>query len=200
MTSTNPELPQVYLARHGETEWSLAHRHTSFTDLPLTSRGEQNAHRLRARLKDLKFAGVFTSPLQRARRTCELAGFGAQAVVDADLVEWNYGAYEGRRSADIRKERPGWDLFRDGCPDGETADQVGARADRVITRLRAGHGDTLLFAHRHFLSVFAVRWVGLPAANGGVFFLSEASVSILSYDHTLAEPVIQLWNDRQHMT
>ena len=199
MTATNTELPKVYLARHGETEWSVAHRHTSFTDLPLTLQCEENARRLHERLKDIGFAVVLTSPLQRARRTCELAGFGKVAAVDSDLVEWNYGEYEGRRIAEIHKERPGWNLFRDGCPGGETAEQVGARADRVIARLRAGRCDTLIFSHRHFLSVFAARWVELLAASGGVFFLSEASVSILGYDHTLQEPVIQLWNDTQHL-
>jgi broad specificity phosphatase PhoE len=199
MTGTNSGLPKVYLIRHGETKWSLAHRHTSFTDLPLTSRGEQNARRLRGRLEDIEFAVVLTSPLQRARRTCELAGFGKVAAVDPDLTEWNYGKYEGRRSAEIRKERPNWNLFRDGCPGGETAKQVSARADRVIARLRAVHGNALLFAHRHFLSVFAVRWVGLSVARGGSLFLSEASVSILGYDHRLQEPVIRLWNDTHHL-
>src|SRR5664280_1984102 len=155
MTATKSELPKVYLARHGETEWSVAHRHTSFTDLPLTPQGEENARRLHERFKNIEIAVVLTSPLQRARRTCELAGFGKVAAVDSDLVEWNYGEYEGRRIADIHKERPGWNLFRDGCPVGETAGQVGVRADRVIARLRAGRGDTLIFSHRHFLSVLA---------------------------------------------
>jgi broad specificity phosphatase PhoE len=199
MTTAETELPKVYLARHGETEWSIAHQHTSFTDLPLTSRGEQNARLLREQLKDIEFAVVLTSPLQRARRTCELAGFGKVAVADSDLVEWNYGEYEGLRSVEIRKQHPEWDLFRDGCPGGETAEQVGARADRVIARLRASRGDALIFGHRHFLSVFAARWVGLSATNGGVFFLNEASVSILGYDHTLQEPVVQLWNDTHHV-
>jgi probable phosphoglycerate mutase len=199
MTATKTELPKVYLARHGETEWSVAHRHTSFTDLPLTPQGEENARRLHERFKNIDIAVVLTSPLQRARRTCELAGFGKVAAVDSDLVEWNYGEYEGCRIADIHKERPGWNLFRDGCPGGETAGQVGVRANRVIARLRAGRGDALIFAHRHFLSVFAARWVGLLAANGGVFFLSEASVSVLGYDHTLEEPVVQLWNDTHHV-
>jgi broad specificity phosphatase PhoE len=199
MTAANTELQKVYLARHGETEWSLAHRHTSFTDLPLTPEGEENARRLRERFENINFAVVLTSPLRRARRTCELAGFGNIAVVDPDLVEWNYGDYEGRRAVEIREQRPKWNLFHDGCPGGETAEQVGVRADRVMARLRAGHGNALLFAHRHFLSVFAARWVSLAAANGGVFFLSEASVSILGYDHTLEEPVIRLWNDRHHL-
>jgi broad specificity phosphatase PhoE len=199
MTDTNGTFPSVYLARHGETEWSIAHRHTSFTDLPLTPKGERNARYLQRRLGNVDFKIVLTSPLQRARKTCELAGFGNVAVVDPDLVEWNYGEYEGRRIAEIRKERPDWNLFRDGCPGGETAEQVSARADRVIARLRAVHGNALMFAHRHFLSVFAVRWVGLSAAKGGSLFLNEASVSILGYDHTQQEPVIRLWNDTHHL-
>jgi broad specificity phosphatase PhoE len=188
------ELPKVYLTRHGETQWSITGKHTGVTDLPLTARGERNARQLGERLKGLRFAAAFTSPLQRARRTCELAGFGDQAMVDADMLEWNYGDYEGRRTAEIRKERPGWNLFRDGCPGGETAGQVGARADRVIARLRAVDGDSLMFGHRHFLSVLAVRWVGLPAVRGAVLLLGEASVSILGYNHTADEPVIQQWN------
>lgn len=191
-------LPKVFLARHGETEWSVTGKHTSFTDQPLTPQGERNARQLGERLRALQFAAVFTSPLQRARRTCELAGFGDRAQVDADMVEWNYGDYEGRRTADIRKEWAGWDLFRDGCPNGETAMQVGVRADRVIARLHAVDGDALVFGHRHLLCVLAARWVGLEAEHGHVFTLSEASVSILGYSHALDDPVIQLWNDCRH--
>ena len=200
MTADNTELPRIYLVRHGETEWSLAHRHTSFTDLPLTPRGEANARRLRKRLNDLKFETVLTSPRLRARRTCELAGFGDGAVFDPNLAEWNYGEYEGRTSDEIRKGRPGWNLFHDGCPGGETPEQVGTRADRVIARLRAGSENALLFAHRHFLCVFAARWVNLRVADGDKLFLSEASISVLGYDHSLEEPVIRLWNDRHHLT
>src|SRR6059058_2196960 len=150
-------LPSVYLARHGETAWSLSGQHTGLTDLPLTERGERNARALGERLRGLTFAKVFTSPLQRATRTCELAGFGPVAEVDRDLIEWNYGQYEGRRTAEILAERPDWQLFRDGCPGGETPAQVGARADRVISRLRAlaspavsMPGDVLLFSSGHF--------------------------------------------------
>src|SRR5438105_341913 len=158
-------LPAVYLARHGETAWSLSGQHTGLTDLPLTERGERNARKLGERLQGLAFAAVFTSPLRRATRTSELAGFRSVAEVDRSLVEWDYGEYEGRRSADIRRERPEWQLFRDGCPGGETPGQVGARADSVIHRVRAIEGDVLLFSSGHFLRVLAGRWLGLePAA------------------------------------
>src|SRR4249920_964559 len=149
------ELPIIYLARHGETAWSLTGQHTGLTDLPLTERGERNARQLGERLRVLTFARVYTSPLQRAHRTCELAGFGAVAEVDPDLVEWNYGQYEGRRGADIRAERPGWNLFRDGCPGGESPEQVSARAGRVVNRVRAIPGDILLFTSGHFIRVLA---------------------------------------------
>jgi broad specificity phosphatase PhoE len=139
-------LPVLYLARHGETIWSLSGQHTGRTDLPLTERGERNARALGKRLRGLAFAKVFTSPLQRAARTCELAGFGAVAEIDPDLFEWNYGQYEGRRTAEIHAERPDWQLFRDGCPGGESPDQIGARADRVVERVRAIKGDVLVFS------------------------------------------------------
>src|SRR5690349_12556711 len=148
---TNRVLQVVYLARHGETAWTLSGQHTGLTDLPLTERGERNARRLAERLRGVTFATVLTSPLQRTTRTCELAGFGAVAEIDRDLLEWNYGAYEGRRTADIHRERPDWQLFRDGCPGGESPDEVGARADRVVTRVRAVTGDVLLFSSGHFL-------------------------------------------------
>src|SRR6266550_7198790 len=144
--SMNQALQVVYLARHGETAWTLSGQHTGLTDLALTERGERNARRLQERLRGLSFAKVFTSPLQRARRTCELAGFGAVAEIDRDLVEWNYGDYEGRRSADVHRERPDWKIFRDGCPGGESPGQVGARADRAIKRVRAIEGNVLLFS------------------------------------------------------
>jgi broad specificity phosphatase PhoE len=146
-------LPVVYLARHGETAWSLSGQHTGLTDLPLTDRGERNARRLAARLKGLSFNKVFSSPLQRAVRTCELAGFGAQSEVDRDLLEWNYGEYEGRRTAEIHAERPDWQLFRDGCPGGESPQQVGARADRVVKRTREIQGNVLIFSSGHILRV-----------------------------------------------
>jgi len=191
-------LPVVYLARHGETAWSLSGQHTGRTDLPLTERGEANARALGARLSGLSFAKVFTSPLQRAVRTCELAGLGDKAEADPDLVEWDYGEYEGRRTVEILRERPDWFLFRDGCPGGETPDQVGARVDRVINRTRAVQGDVLLFSSAHFLRVLAARWLGLEAAGGRYFLLGTASLSVVGYEHNLGEPAIRLWNDTRH--
>jgi broad specificity phosphatase PhoE len=192
-------LPVISLARHGETAWSLSGQHTGLTDLPLTERGERNARRLGERLRGSTFARVFTSPLQRARRTCELAGFGTVAEVDGDLLEWNYGDYEGRRTAEIHAERPSWQLFRDGCPGGESPDQIGARADRVVSRVRTVQGDVLLFSSGHFLRVFAARWLGLEPAGGQYFLLSTASLSALGYEHNLSEPVIRLWNETHHV-
>jgi probable phosphoglycerate mutase len=191
--------PTVYLARHGETAWSLTGQHTGLTDLPLTEHGERNAHHLGERLRGLKFTKVFTSPLQRAARTCELAGFKAAAEIDQDLVEWNYGAYEGRRTVEIRAERPGWQLFRDGCPGGESPEQVGARADRVVNRVRAIAGDVLVFSSGHFLRVLTARWLGLEPAAGRFFTLDTASLSELGYEHMLSAPVIRLWNDTRHV-
>lgn len=188
-------LPVIYLARHGETAWTLTGQHTGLTDLPLTERGERNAMRLGQRLAGSVFAKVLTSPLQRAVRTCELAGFGAIAEVDPDLVEWNYGDYEGVRTAEIHAVRPGWQLFRDGCPNGESPQDVGARADRAISRVRAFKGDVLIFSSGHFLRVFAARWLGLEPFAGKVFMLDTASLSALSYEHDLSSPAIRFWND-----
>ena len=193
------ELTLVYLARHGETAWSLSGRHTGLTDIPLTPRGEGNARRLRERLKGLTFTNVFVSLLQRAGRTCELAGFAAMADVDHDLVEWDYGQYEGRRTAEIREERPDWQLFRDGCPGGEPPEQVGARADRVISRVRAIDGDVLIFSSGHLLRVFAARWLGLEPACGRLLLLDTGSLGVLGYEHDRSEPVIRLWNDTRHL-
>ena len=192
-------LPVIYLARHGETAWSLSGQHTGRTDLPLTERGERNARRLGERLHGLTFARVFTSPLQRAARTCELAGFGSVAEADGDLLEWNYGDYEGRRTVEIHAERPDWQLFRDGCPGGESPEQIGARVDRVVSRVRSVQGDVLLFSSGHVLRVLAARWLGLEPVGGRYFLLSTASLSALSYEHNLSEPVIRLWNETQHV-
>ncbi len=194
------ELPMVYLARHGETAWSLTGQHTGMTGLSLTEHGEETARRLGKRLKELAFTKVFTSPLQRARQTCELAGFGPVAEIDPDLAEWNYGQYEGRRGVDIRAERPGWNLFVDGCPGGETPRQVSDRADRVVSRLRATNGDVLLFTSGHFIRVLTTRWLGLePTANSRYFMLSTANLSALGYENDLSRPVIRLWNDTRHV-
>ncbi|QDT93672.1 histidine phosphatase family protein [Gimesia algae] len=191
-------LPLIYLARHGETSWSISGQHTGLTDLPLTERGALNARRLGERLKSETFARVFTSPLQRASHTCELSGFGTIAGVDDDLVEWNYGDYEGMTSIEIDLQRPGWELFRDGCPGGESVAEVSARADRVIDRLRTVEGNVLLFSHGHFLLMLAARWLGLNAAIGRHFFLNTTALSILGYHHGRQDPVIRLWNDCNH--
>ncbi len=192
-------LPVVYIARHGETAWSLSGQHTGLTDLPLTSNGERNARRLGERLKGATFDKVFTSPLQRAARTCELAGFGNVAETDPDLVEWNYGQYEGLRSAEILAKRPDWQLFRDGAPGGESPAQVGERADRVVQRVLTVPGDVLLFSSGHFIRVFADRWLGRdPGYAGRYFLLGTASLSAVGYEHNLSQPVIRFWNDDRH--
>ena len=193
------KLPVIYLVRHGETEWSVSGRHTGLTDLPLTEQGRKNAGLLGVRLKQLGPIKVFTSPLRRAVQTCELAGFGLQAQGDPDLVEWDYGEYEGRTTREIRLNSPDWEIFRDGCPGGEAPAEIGARAARVVARLRALQEDALLFSSRHFLSVLAARWLGLETASGRFFPLSTASLSALSYEHTLSEAVIRLWNDQNHL-
>jgi broad specificity phosphatase PhoE len=195
------KLPVVYFARHGETAWTITGQHTGLTDLPLTSQGERNARALADRLTGMAFAKVFTSPLQRARNTCALAGFGSVAEVDSDLVEWNYGDYEGLRTAEIRALRPDWQLFRDGCPGGESPAQVTARADNVLSRVRALQGDVLLFSSGHFIRVLAARWIRIePSVNAMSFLLSTASLSAVGYDHDFSRPVIRLWNDNHHVS
>jgi probable phosphoglycerate mutase len=193
------DLPQVYLARHGETAWSLSGQHTGLTDLPLTERGQENARQLGIRLQGAKFAKVFTSPLRRASATCAIAGFGKVAEILPNLVEWNYGNYEGRRTAEILAERPGWELFRDGCPGGESPADVGTRADRVVSQVRSIPGNVLVFSSGHFLRTFTARWIGLPVEVGNLLLLSTASLSIVGYDHSLSEPAIRLWNDTRHV-
>jgi probable phosphoglycerate mutase len=185
--------------RHGETAWSLSGQHTGRTDLPLTERGESQARSLAARLHGLVFATVLTSPSTRATRTCELAGFGTAAEVEPDLAEWDYGRYEGRRTADILAENPGWHLFRDGCPGGESPGAIGARADRIVARLRAIGGDVLVFSSGHILRVLAARWLGLETAAGRFVMLGTASLSMIGYEHNLSEPAIRLWNDTRHL-
>jgi probable phosphoglycerate mutase len=192
-------LSVLYLARHGETAWSLSGQHTGLTDLPLTERGEHHARLLGQRLQSMTFAKVFTSPLQRAARTADLSGFGAVAENDPDLVEWNYGEYEGRTSAEIQKERPGWRVFEHGCPGGETLEQVSARADRVIQRAREIDGDVLIFSSGHILRVLAARWLGLAPREGRLLMLSTASLSALGYEHDRSQPAIRFWNDTSHL-
>ena len=194
------DLPVIYLARHGETAWTVSGQHTGLTDLPLTERGEQNARNLGKRLAGLEFARIFTSPLKRASRTCELAGFAAEAEVDRDLVEWNYGDYEGLRTVDIHAKRPDWEMFRDGFPGGESLDQIGARADRIVSRIRPINGAVLLFSSGHFLRVLAARWLGLDPVDAQYFLLSTASLSTLTYEHNALHPAIGLWNDTRHVT
>jgi broad specificity phosphatase PhoE len=193
------ELPLIYLARHGETTWSQTGQHTRITDLALTELGERNAQRLGGRLSGIVFESVFTSPLRRARRTCELAGFGAVAEIDPNLLEWNYGDYEGRRSVEIHAERPDWQLFRDGAPGGESPQQVAERADRVVDRLRAVSGNVLIFSSGHFLRVLAGSWIGVEPYEARSLMLSTGSLSVLGYEHNFEQPAITLWNDTNHL-
>jgi broad specificity phosphatase PhoE len=188
--------PEIYLVRHGETEWSASGKHTGRTDIPLTPAGEEAARHIAIRLSGLTFSAVWSSPSQRASKTCALAGFGSQAVTKAELAEWDYGAYEGLTTKQILAERPGWRLFRDGCPRGELTSDVGARADLIIGQLRQTDGTFLIFSSSHFLRVLAARWLGLQPEAGGLFVLDTASISILGYEHDLTEPVIRRWNQK----
>jgi probable phosphoglycerate mutase len=186
------EEQRVYLLRHGETEWSLNGRHTGVTDVPLTENGGVAARLLRPILAKVTFLLVLTSPLQRARETCELAGLGQFATVEPDLIEWNYGEYEGLTTEQIRLTRPGWSVFRDGCPGGETPDQIGARADRVLDTIRATEGNVALFAHGHILRVLAARWINLSASCGENFILDTATLNVLGYYRE--SPAFEIWN------
>ena len=192
----SPHLPRLFLTRHGDTPWTESRQHTGRTDLALNERGELNARLIGERLrKNFSFTHVFTSPLQRATKTCELAGFKEKAEIDADLVEWEYGAYEGKRGREIRKERPGWLLYRDGCPNGESPAQVAARADRFIGRIRDLQGDILAFSSGHIIRMIAARWLGLPPGTGRFFYCRPASLGVLAYEHdSLDEPIIFKWN------
>jgi probable phosphoglycerate mutase len=200
-TPRTPRAPeperQAWLVRHGETEWARLGRHTSRTDVPLTETGREQALTLGRRLAGMAFALVLTSPLSRAAETAALAGFGDVAVVDPELREWDYGALEGRLTADIREDYPGWSIWTGPWPDGETVDQVGARADLVLARIRAVDGDVLVFSHGHFLRVLAARWLDLPPASGGSFVLGTATVSIVGWDRE--NPVIETWNEACHL-
>ena len=186
------EEQKVYLLRHGETEWSLNGRHTGVTDVPLTENGRIAARLLHPILVKETFALVLTSPLQRARETCDLAGLGKHANVEPDLIEWNYGEYEGLKTEQIRLTRPDWSVFRYGCPGGETPDQIGARADRVLTKVRASEGDVALFAHGHILRVLAARWINLSAGYGEHFLLDTATLNVLGYYRE--SPAFRIWN------
>ena len=189
---TEPDLSEVVLVRHGETAWTVGGRHTSRTDVPLTPNGMRQAELLGDRLAGRSFALVLTSPRQRATETCRLAGFGEVAQVSEDLVEWDYGDYEGRTTPEIRSEVPHWSLWRDGVPAGETAAAVGGRADRVIERLRRARADALVFSHGHFLRVLAARWIGLAPSDGRRFALDPASLSALGWEREV--PVLARWN------
>jgi broad specificity phosphatase PhoE len=184
----------IFVIRHGETAWSLSGQHTGTTDIPLTGNGRRLAERMRPVLARNVFGLVLCSPMQRARETCELAGFGDKAVIDSDLVEWNYGEYEGLTPKQIQEVAPGWLIFRDGCPGGEAPEQVGARVDRVIGRSRAVGGDILLFAHGHVLRVLVARWIGLPADGGQHFLLDTGTLCVLGYYYEI--PAVSIWNGR----
>jgi probable phosphoglycerate mutase len=189
---------RLWLIRHGETEWSLGGRHTGLTDIPLTKNGEEQARQLRERLRGHEFSLVMTSPLRRARDTCALVGLTRTAIVDPDLSEWNYGGYEGLTSAEIRAENPGWTIWHNGVPAGETVEDVRARVDRAMARAVDTTGDAAIFAHGHYLRAFAARWLGLGIAAGGLFALDTASVSILGYEH--GRRAVRHWNDISHLS
>ena len=190
------KFPEIHLVRHGETAWSASGKHTGRTDIPLTPAGEEAARGIALRLQGLTFQAVWSSPSQRARETSRLAGFGSECVVKDDLAEWDYGAYEGLTTKEILAQRPGWQLFRDGCPDGESVADAGARADRIVAGLREAGGNVLVFSSAHFLRVLAARWLGSPPQDGAHFVLDTASISVLGYEHDLTEPVIRRWNQR----
>jgi len=191
-------LPRLFLIRHGETEWSLSGRHTGRTDIALTGRGEEDAKALGSRLRAFTLEAVFTSPSLRARGTCELAGLAAAAEIDPDLAEWDYGDYEGLTTAEILETRPDWNLFLDGCPNGESPSRVSGRADRVIAGSKEREGNIALFTHGHFGRVLAARWIGSPVDLGRRFSLAPASLSVLDHEHRNArEPIIALWNERK---
>ena len=186
---------RVYLLRHGETAWSISGQHTGRTDIPLTEHGEQEARQLAIRLRDIPFTHVLCSPLRRARLTCALADLEQAPEIEDDLIEWNYGAYEGRMSVDILNERPGWSIFRDGCPQGESPADILQRADRLIALVRLLHGNVALFTHGQFGGVLAARWLGLPLEAAQHFPLATASLSILGYDHHHpGVTVLETWN------
>jgi len=193
--SMSSELPKLYLVRHGDTAWTDSEQYTGRTDLPLNARGEEHARQLGERLRGFSFIRVFTSPLQRAAKTCNLAGFGSAVEVDPDLIEWDHGSFEGVLARDVRREHPGWELFRDGCPCGESPQEVAARADRFIARVQEVRGNVLAFSSGHIIRMIAARWNGLAPAAGRVFFCRPASVGVLGFEHeNRGLPIIRLWN------
>lgn len=193
------KLPSIYLVRHGETPWTVTRQHTGRTDIPLIPKGEADALKIGTRLENLSFEKVYSSPLKRALRTSQLAGFQDVVQIDPDLAEWDYGKYEGITTKEIRAKDPDWDIFRDGCPGGESPEQISARADRVIVSLKPVKGNVLVFSHAHFLRVLATRWLELNVKEARCFLLGTSSVSILGYEHNQNEPVICLWNDVDHL-
>ena len=190
------KFPEIHLVRHGETEWSASGKHTGRTDIPLTPAGEAAARGIAGRLQGLSFQAVWSSPSQRARETSRLAGFGSECVIKPDLAEWDYGAYEGLTTKEILAQHAGWQLFRDGCPNGEGAADAGARADRIVAALREVGGNVLVFSSAHFLRVLTARWLGLPPQDGALLVLDTASLCTLGYEHDLTEPVIRRWNQK----
>ena len=199
----NTSLPKIYLARHGETAWSLSGQHTGRTDIPMTAQGEKNAQQLGIRLKKESFTHVFSSPLKRAVKTAALAGFEKRVKPEPLLLEWNYGDYEGLTTKEIHQDNPKWLIFRDGAPQGESPFEIGARCDALIKKIlflqQAEPGHCLLFAHAHILRMLATRWLGQPPENGALYVLSTASLSILGYEHNITEHVMHLWNDTSHV-
>jgi probable phosphoglycerate mutase len=195
---TSPS-PRIYLVRHGQTPWSLTGQHTGRKDIPLTPAGEEEARRVGQRLRGHAFQAVLTSPLRRARHTCDLAGFGSQAEEVSDLMEWNYGEYEGLRTSEIHERRPGWHIFRDGCPGGERLEEVAARADRVVERLFRIAGDVLVFSHGHLLRILGARWADLEPQAAARYLLSSGSLSVLGLDPSFGDRVVVEWNDVSHL-
>jgi broad specificity phosphatase PhoE len=195
MTTSTQMLPRLFLIRHGDTDWTDSRKHTGRTDIPLNAHGEQHARLLGERLKGESFARVFVSPLVRVRRTCEIAGFAAHAQVNPDLVEWDYGEYEGRLSVEVERERPGWTLYQDGAPHGESPEQVATRADRFVELVRPIEGDVAAFSSGQIIRMIAARWLGMPPLAARYFYTATASVGILGYEHNRAHPVILLWDD-----
>jgi probable phosphoglycerate mutase len=196
----NSALPALYVIRHGNTDWADAGKHTGRTNIPLNAQGEARARQLGAELGKILFARVFTSPLLRAHKTCELSGLGSGAISDPDLMEWDYGKYEGLLTAEILRDNPGWELFRDGAPGGESPADIARRADRFVQKARQVQGNVAAFSSGHMIRTIAARWLGLEPRYGRVFFCTTASIGILGYEHSLGEPVMKLWNQQASLS